>query len=68
MKLALRRNDIESFNRLIQDGFWQRRARTIGKNRQSLNLVGFGIAVNLVSHAVATGRLKGNPLFWEAVA
>jgi hypothetical protein len=45
-RLYPRRADAESINRALDDSSWLGRAHSAGRDRQLVNLIGYGIAVN----------------------
>jgi len=45
-RLYARRADAESINRQLDDSQWLGRAHSVGRTRQTLNLIGYAIAVN----------------------
>jgi hypothetical protein len=51
-ELFRRRNDAESINRAPEDTLWRRRAHSLGRRRQLVNMIGFAVMVN----APAAGR------------
>ena len=57
-ELFRRRNDAESINRAIDDTLWLRRAHSLGRRRQLLNMIGYALMVN----ALAAARHKRQTL------
>ena len=56
----VRRNDVESINRAIDDHMWQSRAHSVSHARQHLNLIGYALMVN--SLALLEHRQRAAPL------
>ena len=50
-KLFRRRNDAESINRALEDTLWLRRAHSLGRSRQLMNMIGYALMVNALAAA-----------------
>jgi hypothetical protein len=50
-RLYPRRNDAESINRNLDDTLWLRRAHSQGRQRQTLNLLGYALMTNSLARA-----------------
>lgn len=59
-RLYPRRSDAEAANRVLDDTHYLRRAHSVGHERQLVNLIGFGLAMNSV--ALARARQRAGPL------
>lgn len=58
-RLYPRRSDAEAANRVLDDTHYLRRAHSVGHERQLVNLIGFGLAMNSI--ALARARLRAGP-------
>ena len=58
-RLYSRRSDAEAANRVVDDTHYLRRAHSVGHERQLVNLIGFGLAINSV--ALAQARQRAGP-------
>lgn len=59
-RLYSRRSDAEAANRILDDTHYLRRAHSVGHERQLVNLIGFGLAVNSI--ALAQARQRAGPV------
>ena len=59
-RLYARRNDAESINRHLDDTLWLGRAHSIGRHRQSLNLLTYALCVNGLALPTSIGD-DGSP-------
>ena len=50
-ELFRRRNDAESINRALEDTLWLRRAHSLGRRRQLMNMIGYALMVNALAAA-----------------
>ncbi len=55
-RLYSRRSDAEAADRVLDDTHYLRRAHSVGHERQLVNLVGFGLAINSLALAQARQR------------